>query len=92
MHQRLHFECIRMGPHFKRDPAAPDSVLEVDYLIDGWLVGSPATVVDKIGALQRRTGGFGTLLLMIYDFSTESGAWEESLRRLVEEVLPHFPD
>jgi hypothetical protein len=49
-------------------------------------------VIDKIGALQRHTGGFGALLIMLYDFSTERGWWEESLQRLVEEVLPHFPD
>ena len=49
-------------------------------------------MIDKIGALQRHTGGFGGLLIMLYDFSTERGWWEESLHRLVEEVLPHFPD
>ena len=48
--------------------------LDVDYLIENsWFVGSPQTVVDKIGALQRATGGFGGLLIMIYDFSTEPG-------------------
>ena len=57
-----------------------------------WFVGSPATVTDKIGALQRATGGFGCLLIMLYDFSTEADWWDESLVRLVEEVLPHFPD
>lgn len=82
-----------MGPHFKRDPAEPDSVLDVDYLIENnWFVGSPRTVVDKIGALQHATGGFGGMLIMIYDFSTESEWWDESLDLLVEEVLPHFPD
>jgi alkanesulfonate monooxygenase SsuD/methylene tetrahydromethanopterin reductase-like flavin-dependent oxidoreductase (luciferase family) len=55
-------------------------------------VGSPQTVIDKVGALQRHTGGFGGMLIMLYDFSTERGWWEESLHRLVEEVLPHFPD
>ena len=45
---------------------------------------------DMLGQLQHDTGGFGSLLVMIYDFSTEQGAWEESLQRLVEDVLPHF--
>ncbi len=81
------------GDHFKRDPSEPDSVLDVDYLLDhNWFVGSPSTVVDKIGALQIATGGFGGLLVMIYDFSTEQEHWEESLHLLVNEVLPHFPD
>lgn len=81
------------GAHFKRDPSEPDSVLDVDYLIEhNWFVGSPSTVVDKIGALQQDTGGFGGLLVMLYDFSTEPEWWDESLHLLVEEVMPHFPD
>lgn len=49
-----------------------------------------STLIDKLGQLQHDTGGFGGLLVMIYDFSTEQGAWEESPNRLVEDVLPHF--
>ena len=82
-----------MGPQFLRDPSHSVADLDVDYLIDNnWFVGSPATVVDKIGALQQATGGFGGMLVMLYDFSTEPEWWEESLRLLVQEVLPHFPD
>ena len=69
------------------------AVLDVDYLIEhNWFVGSPQTVVDKIGRLQHDTGGFGGLLVMVYDFSTEQRAWENCLELLTEEVLPHFPD
>ena len=78
-----------MGPNFRRDASESDDVLDVDYLIEhNWFVGSPSTVVDKIGALQHATGGFGTMLIMIYDFSTEQEWWDESLQLLVEEVLP----
>lgn len=35
-----------------------------------------STLIDKLGQLQHDTGGFGGLLVMIYDFSTEQGAWE----------------
>jgi hypothetical protein len=45
-------------------------------------------VTEKLTALQRVTGGFGGLLVMVYDFSTEQARWEESLRLLVSEVLP----
>ena len=77
------------GAHFKRDPSEPDSAIDVDYLIENnWFVGSPRTVVDKIGELQRSTGGFGGLLVMVYDFSLEQEAWEHSLELLVNEVLP----
>jgi alkanesulfonate monooxygenase SsuD/methylene tetrahydromethanopterin reductase-like flavin-dependent oxidoreductase (luciferase family) len=78
-----------MGVHFKSDPDEPDSVLDVDYLVDrNWLVGSPATVTEKLEQLQHDTGGFGALLVVLYDFSGEQERWEESLRLLVEEVAP----
>ena len=77
--------------HFKVDPSHADSDITVDYLIENsWFVGSSRTVTEKLAQLQHDTGGFGGLLVMIYDFSTEQGAWEESLHRLVEDVLPEF--
>ena len=82
-----------MGEHFKVDPSEPDAVLDVDYLIEhNWFVGSPETVTGKIAALQEATGGFGGMLIMIYDFSTEPEWWNESLRLLVDEVMPAFPE
>jgi alkanesulfonate monooxygenase SsuD/methylene tetrahydromethanopterin reductase-like flavin-dependent oxidoreductase (luciferase family) len=80
-----------MGPHFLADPDDSVADLDLDYLIEkNWFVGSPATVVEKLAGLHEATGGFGTLLVMIYDFSTEQAWWEESLQLLVEEVMPHF--
>ena len=80
-----------MGPHFKNDPAMPDSAITVDYLIDNaWFIGSPRTVIEKIEKLQHDTGGFGGMLVMLYDFSTEPEWWEESLTLLVEDVMPRF--
>jgi alkanesulfonate monooxygenase SsuD/methylene tetrahydromethanopterin reductase-like flavin-dependent oxidoreductase (luciferase family) len=77
--------------HFKRRPSDPDSALDVDYLIEhNWFVGSPATVSEKIERLQEATGGFGGLLVMVYDFSTEPEWWEHSLELLVHEVMPRF--
>jgi alkanesulfonate monooxygenase SsuD/methylene tetrahydromethanopterin reductase-like flavin-dependent oxidoreductase (luciferase family) len=82
-----------MGEHFKNNPSEPDSVVTVDYLIDNaWFVGSPATVTEKIERLQHDTGGFGGMLVMIYDFADEQRAWEHSLDLLVNEVMPHFPE
>jgi len=78
-----------MGVHIKRDPREPDSDLDVDYLVEhNWLVGSPATVTEKLQQLQHETGGFGTLLVVLYDMSGEQERWEESLRLLAEEVAP----
>lgn len=82
-----------MGPHFKTDPAMPDSEITVDFLIDNaWFVGSPETVTAKIEKLQADTGGFGGMLVMMYDFSSEQADWERSLRLLVDEVMPSFPE
>ena len=78
------------GDHFKADPSHADSDITVDYLLENsWFVGSAATVTEKLQKLQHDTGGFGGLLVMIYDFSTEQEQWEESLQRLVQDVLPH---
>ena len=78
--------------HFKRHPDEPDSVLEVDCPIEhNWFVGPPAAVRDPVAALQAETGGFGGLLVMLDDFSTEPAWWRESLDLLVSEVMPHFP-
>jgi alkanesulfonate monooxygenase SsuD/methylene tetrahydromethanopterin reductase-like flavin-dependent oxidoreductase (luciferase family) len=69
----------------------PASSLDVDYLIErSWLVGSPDTVTRRLADLTRTTGGFGALLVMIYDFSSEPDWWNESLRLLTTEVMPHF--
>jgi alkanesulfonate monooxygenase SsuD/methylene tetrahydromethanopterin reductase-like flavin-dependent oxidoreductase (luciferase family) len=82
-----------MGEHFKNDPSEPDSNVTVDYLIENaWFVGSPDTVTRKIQKLQQDTGGFGGMLVMIYDFSSEQQSWEHSLELLTKEVMPNFPE
>jgi alkanesulfonate monooxygenase SsuD/methylene tetrahydromethanopterin reductase-like flavin-dependent oxidoreductase (luciferase family) len=81
------------GAHFKRRPTEPDSVLDVDYLIEhNWFVGSPATVIEKLQRLQQDTGGFGGLLVMMYDATGEQSWWDESLELLAHAVMPHLAD
>lgn len=78
---------------FKEDPGAPDSSVTVESMArETWLVGSPATVRQKIDALIRRTGGFGGLLITMFDHSEpqHEAAWFESQRLFAHEVLPHF--
>ena len=80
---------LGLGPLLKRDPLLPDEGIDLDYLADNlWLVGSPATVTDRIMDLQEQTGGFGYLLLVSYDGVDEREPWVKSLRLLIEEVLP----
>jgi alkanesulfonate monooxygenase SsuD/methylene tetrahydromethanopterin reductase-like flavin-dependent oxidoreductase (luciferase family) len=82
-----------MAPHLRSDPDTPDSAITVDYLIENaWFVGSPETVTAKMEKLQADTGGFGGVLVMIYDFAEEQDTWDRSLQLLVDEVMPSFPD
>jgi alkanesulfonate monooxygenase SsuD/methylene tetrahydromethanopterin reductase-like flavin-dependent oxidoreductase (luciferase family) len=53
-----------------------------------WLVGSPATVAKKIEQLYEAAGGFGTLLMLVYDHYRQQAGWERSTRLLATEVLP----
>jgi alkanesulfonate monooxygenase SsuD/methylene tetrahydromethanopterin reductase-like flavin-dependent oxidoreductase (luciferase family) len=80
---------LGLGHYLKLDPMMPDSAVTLEYLADNlWFVGSPATVTERILDLQRQTGGFGYLLMVSYDATNESSAWERSLRLLTDEVLP----
>lgn len=80
---------LGLGPMLKLDPTMSDNSIDLDYLCDFlWLVGSPATVRRRIDDLDRDTGGFGVLVTVSYDVQDEEEAWENSLRLLVQEVLP----
>ena len=64
---------------------------ELDARIDagGALVGSPEDVVAGIKRLQEKTGGFGTLLVYLPDWTT----WEKtnrSMELLARYVAPHL--
>jgi limonene 1,2-monooxygenase len=64
-------------------------VLEARIEAGGALVGSVEDVVDGIRQLHERTGGFGTLLVYVADWTT----WEKtnrSMQLLARYVAPHF--
>lgn len=76
---------------FKHDPSVADSDVTPEYLVDhNWLVGSPGTVAQKLAAMQDEAGGFGTLLVINFDFMDEQAAWAASQQALMLEVLPQF--
>jgi len=75
----------------KDDLDEPDSAVDIDYLCDRWLVGSPETVTRKLTDLQERLGGFGTLLVLGMDYADDPEPWFQSMRLLVEEVVPNVP-
>jgi hypothetical protein len=77
----------------KHDQSVPDSDVTVEYLVDKvWIVGSPRTVTEKLGAMRDKVGQFGCLLQVIYDHIDEFEAYRYSLTALAEEVQPVFAD
>ena len=75
----------------KHDPSVPDSDVTPEYCArHNWLVGSPATVADKLNAVYEEVGGFGTLLVFCFDYSDNPKAWHHSMELLAKEVMPRF--
>jgi alkanesulfonate monooxygenase SsuD/methylene tetrahydromethanopterin reductase-like flavin-dependent oxidoreductase (luciferase family) len=73
----------------KHDPEVPDSDITPEYCArHNWLIGSPATVVEKIERMYDEVGGFGALLLFCFDYSSNPEAWHNSMQLLAQEVMP----
>jgi len=73
----------------KHDPEVPDSDVTAEYCArHNWLVGSPATVAEKLEAVYDDVGGFGQLLVFCFDYADKAEAWHTSLGLLANEVLP----
>ena len=69
----------------------PDDDVTPEYLAENtFVVGSVATVVDKLEATYDQVGGFGHLLILSYDYRDDPGPWKESMRLLAEEVIPRL--
>jgi alkanesulfonate monooxygenase SsuD/methylene tetrahydromethanopterin reductase-like flavin-dependent oxidoreductase (luciferase family) len=78
---------------FKHDDEVPDDAVNIEYMADHlWLIGSPDTVAGKIRDLYQDVGGFGGLLMLVYDQSENNAAWEHSTRLLAENVMPQVSD
>ena len=77
----------------KLHPDVPDEDVTVEYVADNfWLTGSPETVAGKLRTLFRDTGGFGGLLMLVYDYMDSPDGWNKSTRLLAEEVMPMVSD
>ncbi len=69
----------------------PDSDVTVDYCARrNWIVGSPATVAEKIETIYQEVGGFGVLLVFGFDYKHKPEAWHHSLQLLRNEVMPRL--
>jgi hypothetical protein len=67
----------------------PDSDVTVEYCAKrNWLIGSPATVAEKLEKVYEDVGGFGQILVFGFDYAENPEAWRTSLGLLQTEVLP----
>jgi alkanesulfonate monooxygenase SsuD/methylene tetrahydromethanopterin reductase-like flavin-dependent oxidoreductase (luciferase family) len=83
------FESFDYLSLFKHDMSVDDSEVDVEYVAKhNWFVGSPETVANQLFDLYTRVGGFGTLLVVGYDYSEDAERWKKSMRLLKEEVVP----
>jgi alkanesulfonate monooxygenase SsuD/methylene tetrahydromethanopterin reductase-like flavin-dependent oxidoreductase (luciferase family) len=77
--------------YLKHDPSVPDSDVTPEYCAQhNWLIGSPATVAEKLERVYREVDGFGTLLVFGFDYADNPEAWHNSLRLLAQEVAPRI--
>ena len=77
--------------YLKHDLSVPDAEVTAEYCArHNWLVGSPQTVAEKLKRLYDQVGGFGTVLMMCYDYSEHPQVWNTSMRLFAEEVMPRF--
>jgi alkanesulfonate monooxygenase SsuD/methylene tetrahydromethanopterin reductase-like flavin-dependent oxidoreductase (luciferase family) len=75
--------------YLKHHPDVPDSDVTVEYCAKhNWLIGSPATVAEKLQRVYDDVGGFGQLLVFGFDYADNAEAWHTSLRLIAQEVLP----
>lgn len=83
------FGAFQLLSVFKHDPSVPDSEVTPAYLMEHlWLVGSPETVTQKLHQLYDAAGGFGTLLVLVYDHREGQAGWDKSTRLLAQQVMP----
>ena len=77
---------------FKDDPSTPDEAITIDYLREKtFIVGSPDEVVEKVGRLYERVGGFGYLMQVAHDWWPNQSKLHRSMELLATKVLPQLP-
>jgi alkanesulfonate monooxygenase SsuD/methylene tetrahydromethanopterin reductase-like flavin-dependent oxidoreductase (luciferase family) len=75
--------------HLKHDPLMPDEEVTPEYFMrTSWIIGSVATVSDRIVEMYETTGGFGTLLWNPTDWGGQAERMRHTLDLLVKDVMP----
>lgn len=82
-------KATNMLHNFKADPDHKDEDVTAEYVAEHiWIVGSPDTVTRKLNEFYATVGGYGTLLLLSYDYIDKPELWRRSMELLANEVLP----
>jgi alkanesulfonate monooxygenase SsuD/methylene tetrahydromethanopterin reductase-like flavin-dependent oxidoreductase (luciferase family) len=77
--------------YMKHDAQVPDSDVTVEYCArHNWVIGSPSTVATRLEEIYHQVGGFGTLLVMGFDYADAPEPWMRSLELLAKEVKPRL--
>ena len=72
----------------KHDPAVADQEVDPEYLLERLcIVGDVDECVRQLQEVQEITGGFGTLMMIAYDWD-DKARWLRSIDLLAREVLP----
>jgi alkanesulfonate monooxygenase SsuD/methylene tetrahydromethanopterin reductase-like flavin-dependent oxidoreductase (luciferase family) len=89
------FTALKVTGYMKHAPDVPDSDVTPEYCAKhNWIMGSPSTVAERLERDYRAVGGFGTILVLGFDYADAPQAWHNSMRLLAEEVMPrlaHLP-
>jgi len=89
-YRTLGSKLIRYGRAnlFKADPAAPDSAVTAEGMVDDLVIwGTPDKVVDELLAFRENIGAFGTLLYASHDWVDKKLA-VRSMELMVDKVMP----
>jgi len=74
---------------FAKDAGVDKDKADLEFLVDKvFVVGSPATVVDKLNTLFAACGGWGTLQVESHDYYDDPSPWFQSLELIAKEVAP----
>lgn len=83
------FKAFDFAQWMTVDPSVTQADLTPEYFVDhGWLVGSVETMTEKLLEMNQQVGGFGTLLVLGFDYSENPEPWRQSMELLAREVLP----
>jgi alkanesulfonate monooxygenase SsuD/methylene tetrahydromethanopterin reductase-like flavin-dependent oxidoreductase (luciferase family) len=94
-HRDYLYRGMKMGGRLavlKTDPGMPDEAVTPEFLLErNWIAGDPDECARKIRAVYDKVGGFGHLLMLVYDFEPRQKLLT-SLELLAKEVMPRLAD